>query len=347
MPLFKDLDRELLVEIALRMSSLAVAPHELVYRKGDMCDRIFVIERGLVSTRGSIMFARIMFPGQVIGDEGFLPAVRPIKSQIVSTQEGERHYAIQRRKYLAVSLTYCVLMVITKGELLPLMRKYRGSQQKLCRSLVRFVARRTCSNLADAVSRIKGRGERQNPRFSLSVWRSDLSGFDSEYMTIDYTAWILTLEDATVQKAALKIQKVFRGAMERKRLNLNLRMIKRRVRSRFDSAVTKLGTLRKGVALMNHSVPMRGNIGKVEELSTSTVVATQSPPPPASSTAATAANVAPSSVTPNNNPRERNSTTSFEEQMCGMQNLLRDLKRDIFDVKNKLEDMENGFTRVS
>ena len=153
--------------------------------------------------------------------------------------------------------------------------------------------------------------------------------------------------DATVQTAALKIQKVFRGAMERKRLNLNLRMIKRRVRSRFDSAVTKLGTLRKGVALMNHSVPMRGNGGKVEELSTSTVVATQSPPPPASSTAAAAANVAPSSVTPNNNPRERNSTTSFEEQMCGMQNLLRDLKRDIFEVKNKLEYMENGFTRVS
>ena len=35
--LFKDLDRELLVDIALHMPSLAVAPHEQVYRKGDMC----------------------------------------------------------------------------------------------------------------------------------------------------------------------------------------------------------------------------------------------------------------------------------------------------------------------
>ena len=344
-------------------------------------DRIFVVERGVVSTRGKIVFA-----GQVIGDEGFLPAIRQINPD--GRTKGA-YYDIQRRKFFAVSLTYCVLMIIDKGKLLPLLRKYRGSQQKLTRSLVRFVARRTISNLADAVSRNRKMREQAEARGGddaaeggrKPLARSfSLSGFDSEFLKIDYMTWLLSLENADVEKAAVKIQRNFRGLLARKKLadqGLNPKAIKKRARA---GLIPGAHTLKMGLALKDSSSGLAdawegGSGGGAKKLdpiaSTTTTTATgqsdggktvddgeASPHDPPGTPIATTTPMAP--TTPATLARVNSSMkmsslqggaqSAVEEQMHSMAKMLKALKRDMtesmLEVKNKLEDLEDGLGRA-
>ena len=322
-PLFKGLEkhhRELLVEIALHMPTVAVAPHELVYRKGDPCDKLFVVERGVVISRG-----RVMIPGPfknkegkevqgkelwpLFGDEGFLSAIRPGKFN-------SRHQ-VQKRTYVAVSLTFCVLITIDKDQLLPLLRKHRGSLRTLRKNLVRFVARRTFGNLVDSMQRLKAKlhvddssvGKQRQPRSSFSC-------FDSEYIKIDYQVWILKLDDERVKKAALSIQRAFRGFLVRKKYNINLREIKKRVRAKKSSRAASAYTL----TASSNARRLEPIVNDVKGSSTAM----------ASPQDAVTARVA------DNMP-------TMEEQVLNMTKLLTALKRDVSDVKAKLEDLEDGF----
>ncbi|KAA6426426.1 MAG: voltage-gated ion channel superfamily [Trebouxia sp. A1-2] len=66
-PFFRPLPEYLKTEIALALRTEAYAPNEPVMREGDKCDRLFIIDQGLLSSKG-----RLLGGGAIVGEQHFL-----------------------------------------------------------------------------------------------------------------------------------------------------------------------------------------------------------------------------------------------------------------------------------
>ncbi|DBB02391.1 TPA: hypothetical protein ACH3X3_011394 [Trebouxia sp. C0006] len=66
-PFFRPLPEYLKTEIALALRTEAYAPNEPVVREGDKCNRLFIIDQGLLSSKG-----RLLGGGAIVGEQHFL-----------------------------------------------------------------------------------------------------------------------------------------------------------------------------------------------------------------------------------------------------------------------------------
>ncbi len=86
LPLFSPLGRATLESLAHAMQATTVAAGDVVIREGDLADRFFVIESGLVEVTQGARFLRREGPGEFFGEIGLLRDV-PRTASVVAVEE--------------------------------------------------------------------------------------------------------------------------------------------------------------------------------------------------------------------------------------------------------------------
>lgn len=186
--LFRNLEQDFIVELTLRMITETYAPQEIIFSATDLADKIFVVQRGVVSVRG-----RICCKGSVFGERAFLSNDHP-------------------RGYMAVTLTYSCLSTVSADVLHKLLKRFPKSAKKLRKFIIKQLISNVFVQYAAAIKRREIMANdpvaKDRPYLSRTF---TLGGTRNSQSFFDFAAWLATTQNRDYyDKMATRIQSCWR-----------------------------------------------------------------------------------------------------------------------------------------
>eukprot|EP00873_Tetraselmis_striata_P010258 jgi/Tetstr1/430522/TSEL_020321.t1 len=224
--LFRSFPADLVVELCLSMRAEVFTPDEPLFLEGTGCDRLYIVERGLVWYRGCVYGRPNMTKEGVV--EGRRPVSHWIGIQDLNSVSGLHRFS-------ARSMTYSVSLVIRRETLESTISRYPEVARTFRRTQVKAVIREIVLLYARVIH-----GFETNPTQMIDTLyqRASLTNSDN---------WILKFKLATVMEliifkygvkhaiserilrikwAAVTLQSAFRGSSTRKRITQMMRYLK-------------------------------------------------------------------------------------------------------------------------
>ena len=214
MPLFKDAPRRLPGLLSAHLSSVVLSPHEDVFANPIKRDCLFIVEKGLIATRG-----RIQPVGTLLGIERLF--------RDPNDQRGEPCPP-------AITLCHSVVLCLERDALMGVVAEFPKVRRNMRKIVVRVVFRRAVVRYARAVVASarglgKGGGKGAAAKISglLGVAGDDRESASksravAEIATAHALEWLQRerpAEYASMQNAATMVQRTFRGHKVRRMMN--------------------------------------------------------------------------------------------------------------------------------
>jgi len=209
-PIFKGAENDFIVSTTLLLKHQTFSPREAIYRAGDLADRMFIVERGVVATKG-----RIYTAPKVFGDDGLLRL------------NG-------KRTALAITLSYCVTYVLEQQALIEALSAFPDEARKFRMKVTKVQILDGLTLFKDACerkARILGKASihdlfvgKSGPQTLVMLNSTLLQGICSANSAEDYDVMVefmLRIErfgEKALNKAVVMLQKTFRGWRERREM---------------------------------------------------------------------------------------------------------------------------------
>jgi hypothetical protein len=110
----KDAEEEFISEISMVLKGEAFAPKELIIRSDDLCDRLFIIKKGIVMSKGSLYVKN-----KILGEEMILTCA-------------------YRRGYTARALQYVDTSFLLKSDLFSILERYPALHKRVRKAAIRM-----------------------------------------------------------------------------------------------------------------------------------------------------------------------------------------------------------------
>mmetsp|Transcript_24256 Transcript_24256/g.79089 ORF Transcript_24256/g.79089 Transcript_24256/m.79089 type:complete len:439 (-) Transcript_24256:59-1375(-) len=140
-PAFRNTPNEFMVEITLMLEHQASPPQEVIFRKGDRADRLFLVDKGIVAM-SDVMYTKT----HIFGDEFLMH----------SFAKGSQ---LELRQHKAITLTYAVLSSLRLSVLQDILERYPKVASIVNSNMVKQYMAKGLSRWARAVRRRLQKGE--------------------------------------------------------------------------------------------------------------------------------------------------------------------------------------------
>lgn len=221
--LFRRFPADLVVELCLTMRPEVYTPDEPIFSEGTYCDRLYVVDRGLVWYRGRV------YGRPNMQREGVQDGRRPV-SHWIGTQDMYSMSGLHR--FDAHSLTYSVILVLRREVLEATLNRYPAVARMFRRTQLKAVVREIILLYARTIRSFEAEPDRM---VRLLYQPATLSNSDNWIMKHKLTTVLelvifsfgveheISQRILSVKRAAVVVQSAFRGYSTRKRVTQKIR----------------------------------------------------------------------------------------------------------------------------